>query len=79
MASAATRGQSRRAADLSASVTLEVAARAIRAVGKDFISFGPGGEVFLPVPYWTSYPERVRLAGADPAVVASRMKLESWQ
>ena len=79
MASAATRGQSRRIADLSASVTLEVAARAMRAAGEDFISFGAGGEAFLPVPYWTSYPERVRLAGADPAVGASWKKLKSWQ
>ena len=35
-------------------------------------TFGPGGEAFLPTSYWTSYPERVRLARADPAVGASR-------
>ena len=39
----------------------------------------PGDKILLPTSYWTSYPERVRLARADPAVVASRKKLESWQ
>ena len=26
----------------------------------------PGDEVIMPVPYWTSYPEQVRLASAEP-------------
>jgi aspartate/methionine/tyrosine aminotransferase len=30
---------------------------------------GPGDEVLLPVPYWTSYPEQIRLAGAEPVHV----------
>jgi aspartate aminotransferase len=30
---------------------------------------GPGDEVIIPAPYWLSYPEMVRLAGADPVVV----------
>ena len=29
----------------------------------------PGDEVIVPAPYWTSYPQMVRLAGAEPVVV----------
>jgi aspartate/methionine/tyrosine aminotransferase len=29
----------------------------------------PGDEVLIPTPYWTSYPEQVRLAGAEPVYV----------
>ncbi|MCL6452752.1 MAG: pyridoxal phosphate-dependent aminotransferase [Alicyclobacillus sp.] len=29
----------------------------------------PGDEVILPAPYWVSYPEQIRLAGATPVVV----------
>ena len=29
----------------------------------------PGDEVIVPAPYWLSYPEMVRLAGADPVIV----------
>ncbi len=29
----------------------------------------PGDEVLLPAPYWVSYPEQVRLAGAEPVVL----------
>jgi len=28
--------------------------------------FGPGDEVLVPRPYWVSYPEQIRLAGATP-------------
>ena len=31
----------------------------------------PGHEVLLPVPYWLSYPEMVRLAGATPKLLPS--------
>lgn len=31
--------------------------------------FGPGDEVLVPAPYWPTYPELVRLAGAEPVVV----------
>ncbi len=34
--------------------------------------FQPGDEVLVPSPYWVSYPEQIRLAGATPVVVASR-------
>jgi aspartate aminotransferase len=30
---------------------------------------GEGDEVIIPAPYWLSYPEMVRLAGADPVIV----------
>ena len=30
---------------------------------------GPGDEVVIPAPYWVSYPEMARLAGATPVVV----------
>jgi len=30
----------------------------------------PGDEMLVPVPYWTSYPEQVRLAGATPVFVS---------
>lgn len=34
-----------------------------------FTLFGPGDRVLIPVPYWTSYPEIVRLARAEPVFV----------
>jgi len=34
--------------------------------------FGPGDEVLVPAPYWVSYPEQIRLAGATPVIVPSR-------
>ncbi len=30
---------------------------------------GPGDEVIIPAPYWLSYPEMVKLAGARPVIV----------
>jgi aspartate aminotransferase len=30
---------------------------------------GPGDEVIIPSPYWVSYPDMVRLAGAEPVIV----------
>jgi aspartate aminotransferase len=32
----------------------------------------PGDEVLIPSPYWLSYPEMVRIAGADPIFVQTR-------
>jgi aspartate aminotransferase len=29
----------------------------------------PGDEVLIPAPYWTTYPEAVKLAGAEPVAV----------
>jgi aspartate aminotransferase len=34
--------------------------------------FGPGDEVLVPSPYWVSYPEQVRLAGATPVAIVAR-------
>ena len=31
--------------------------------------YDPGDEVLIPAPYWVSYPEQVRLAGAEPVIV----------
>jgi aspartate aminotransferase len=33
---------------------------------------GEGDEVIIPAPYWLSYPEMVRVAGAEPVFVATR-------
>ncbi len=30
---------------------------------------GPGDEVIIPAPYWVSYPEMVKLAGATPRII----------
>ena len=32
----------------------------------------PGDEVLIPAPYWLSYPEMVRLAGADPVFIPTK-------
>jgi len=31
-----------------------------------------GDEVIIPAPYWVSYPEQVRIVGADPVIVETR-------
>ena len=36
-----------------------------------FTLFGPGDEVLIPSPYWTSYPALVQLARAEPRIVTS--------
>jgi aspartate aminotransferase len=36
------------------------------------VLLNPGDEVLIPVPYWVSYPEIVRLAGAVPVEVPTR-------
>ncbi|MYL83765.1 aminotransferase class I/II-fold pyridoxal phosphate-dependent enzyme [Desulfovibrio aerotolerans] len=33
----------------------------------------PGDEVLVPSPYWVSYPDMIRLAGAEPVPVPSRL------
>lgn len=32
---------------------------------------GPGDEAIIPAPYWVSYPDMVRLAGAEPVIVSA--------
>jgi aspartate aminotransferase len=34
--------------------------------------YEPGDEVIIPAPYWVSYPEQVRLAGAEPVIVDTK-------
>jgi aspartate aminotransferase len=34
-----------------------------------FTLFGPGDEVIVPAPYWTTYPDLVTIARAEPVVV----------
>ena len=38
----------------------------------------PGDEVIVPSPYWLSYPEMVRLAGADPVFVYTKEE-DGWK
>jgi len=35
--------------------------------------FEPGDEVVIPAPYWVSYPEQVRLVGAEPIFVETTL------
>ena len=35
-------------------------------------TLNPGDEVIIPAPYWVSYPDMVRLAGATPVIVPTR-------
>jgi len=37
---------------------------------------GPGDEVIIPAPYWVSYPDMVRLAGARPVTVAAGIEAD---
>src|SRR6201997_2851724 len=38
----------------------------------------PGDEVIIPAPYWVSYPDMVRLAGADPVIVPTSER-NAWK
>ncbi len=38
----------------------------------------PGDEVIIPAPYWTSYPEMVRMVGAEPYVVQTKAE-NGWK
>ena len=38
----------------------------------------PGDEVIIPAPYWVSYPDMVKLAGADPVIVPT-MERNLWK
>ncbi len=39
---------------------------------------GPGDEVIIPAPFWTSYPDMVRLAGATPIIVHTKQE-NDWK
>ncbi len=30
---------------------------------------GPGDDVLIPAPFWVSYPEMAKLAGANPVII----------
>jgi len=38
------------------------------------VLLNPGDEVLLPAPYWTTYPEPIRLAGATPVVLSTDLE-----
>ncbi|MFN8391436.1 MAG: pyridoxal phosphate-dependent aminotransferase [Bdellovibrionota bacterium] len=38
------------------------------------VVLNPGDEVIIPAPYWTSYPDMVRLAGGEPVIVETYAK-----
>ncbi|GAB3570725.1 pyridoxal phosphate-dependent aminotransferase [Amycolatopsis endophytica] len=38
-----------------------------------------GDEVVIPAPYWVTYPEQVRLTGAEPVIVPTASKLTARQ
>jgi aspartate aminotransferase len=38
----------------------------------------PGDEVIIPAPYWVSYPDMVRLAGAEPVIVPT-FERNAWK
>lgn len=38
----------------------------------------PGDEVIIPAPYWLSYPEMVRMAGAEPVIVPTQ-EANNWK
>ena len=38
----------------------------------------PDDEVIIPAPYWTSYPEMVRIAGAEPFIVETKRE-NGWK
>src|SRR3981189_134688 len=38
----------------------------------------PGDEVIIPAPYWVSYPDMVRLVGAEPVIVPTTEK-NNWK
>ena len=40
--------------------------------------YEPGDEVVIPKPYWVSYPEQVRIVGAEPVLVDTREE-DGWR
>ena len=37
---------------------------------------GPGDEAIIPAPYWVSYPDMVRLAGAEPVLISAGIEFD---
>jgi aspartate aminotransferase len=42
------------------------------------VLFEPGDEVLIPAPYWVSYPEQVKIFGAEPRIVETRSE-NGWR
>lgn len=42
------------------------------------VLFEPGDQVLIPAPYWVSYPEQVKIFGADPRIVETRSE-NGWR
>ena len=42
------------------------------------VVLNPGDQVLIPAPYWLSYPEMARLAGAEPVVLPSSADQAGW-
>lgn len=40
--------------------------------------YEPGDDVLIPAPYWVSYPEQVRMFGANPVIVETREE-DGWR
>jgi aspartate aminotransferase len=40
--------------------------------------YEPGDEVIIPAPFWVSYPEQVRIAGATPVILPTREE-DGWR
>lgn len=36
----------------------------------------PGDEVFIPAPYWVSYPQMVKLVGGSPVFLGSSIETD---
>jgi aspartate aminotransferase len=41
-------------------------------------TINPGDEVIIPAPYWTSYPEMVRIVGGTPVIIETK-KENGWK
>ncbi|QDZ24552.1 pyridoxal phosphate-dependent transferase [Chloropicon primus] len=60
---------------LSASKNIVVTNGAKQAIAETILAAcSPGDEVIVPSPYWVSYPEMARLAGADPVIVETKLE-----
>mmetsp|Transcript_32572 Transcript_32572/g.49092 ORF Transcript_32572/g.49092 Transcript_32572/m.49092 type:complete len:436 (-) Transcript_32572:524-1831(-) len=62
--------KNRKGVDYNPNTEIVVANGAKQAVYQGILaSVGPGDQVLIPAPYWPSYPEMVRLTGAEPIIL----------
>jgi aspartate/methionine/tyrosine aminotransferase len=65
--------KTRKGLDYNPTTEIVVANGAKQAVYQGILAtVGVGDEVLIPAPYWPSYPEMVRLAGAEPIIVQTK-------